>query len=86
MMSDPEQSRRPWCGTVRVLAHFDVPVTAEDDAPDGETAGDRAAEQVRDALSCAVKNEHLPRFTRELLATWSDVDWTDIESQEENIE
>ncbi len=73
MLTDPEQSRRPWIGAVRLAVEFELPMTAEDDVTDGLQAEEKAAEQLRYALTAAVKCEQLGKFAREILSTWTDV-------------
>lgn len=73
MMRDPDENRTPWLGAVRLVAEFELPITEEDDVVDSLQAEEKAAEQLRHALTAAVKCMQLGRFAREVLSTWSEV-------------
>lgn len=73
MLTDPEQSRRPWIGCVRIAVEFEVEMGPEDDVVDSIQAEQKAAEQLRYALTAATKHEDMSRFAREVLSGWGDV-------------
>lgn len=82
MMRDPEESRRPWCGTVRLTCAFELQMDHEDDCPDGETAGEMAKRQLEDALFAASVCPTLSRNHRNVLAAWQDIELVDTEQEE----
>lgn len=81
MMRDPEESRRPWCGTVRLTCAFELQMDHEDDCPDGETAGEMAKRQLEDALSAAVTCKQLSRNHRGVLGGYADIELIEREPE-----
>lgn len=81
MMRDPDETRTPWLGAVRLICVFEVVMDDEDDCPDAETAGRMAKRQLEDALSAAVSCKELSRNHRGVLGAYADIELVELEPE-----